>query len=124
MNRSEIRGGGGTVGIFSLGGRVIMKESAIRDHGIVGVLFSTKDKLSSLTIKNCSFSKCNEALVLNGPFESIIENNNIVESPEVGIVVSNGHRGKITNNEVKGCRIGIEIKNSTASILKNTISSN
>jgi hypothetical protein len=68
LNRSEIRGSGGTVGIFSAGGTVIMKESIIRDHGIVGILYSSKNKLSSLTIKNCAFIKNNEAIVLNGPF--------------------------------------------------------
>lgn len=59
LNRSEIIGASGTIGIFSKGGKVIMKESIIRDHGGCGVLFSSKNRALNLTIKNCTFLKCN-----------------------------------------------------------------
>lgn len=68
INRSEIRGGAGTIGIFSNGGRVIMKETIIKDHGVSGILYSSKNTKANLVIKNSSFGKCTEAIVLNGPF--------------------------------------------------------
>lgn len=107
MNRSEIRGGGGTVGIFSKGGKVIIKESLLRDHGVAGILFSQREQSLNLTVKNCIFIKCNEGLVLNGPFEGTVENNSFTESSESGIVIYNGNRSKITNNEIQNCKIGV-----------------
>jgi hypothetical protein len=62
ITRSEIVGGAGTVGIFSNGGKIIMKESLIRDHGISGILFCSrnpKNSTSTISIKNSQFTHCN-----------------------------------------------------------------
>jgi len=45
-----------------------MKESILKDHGVAGFLSTTKEKDCNISIKNSSFIKCNEGIVLNGPF--------------------------------------------------------
>lgn len=77
VNRSELRGTDGTIGIVCKGGQVIVKESVIKDHGGAGIMMIGKKK-TNLVIKNSSISSCLEGIVLNGPFSAIIDNNTII----------------------------------------------
>lgn len=96
----------------------------ICDHGSIGILASGSAS-TSLTIKNSNFNKCNESIVLNGPFEAFVENTIISRSIQTGIVLCTGNYSKIYNNEIKkGKGNGIEVKNSVPSVLKNLVSGN
>ena len=75
VNRSELRGTDGTIGIVCKGGQVIVKESVIRDHA-AGIIMIRKKK-TNLIIKNSSISNCLDGIVLNGPFSAIIDNNTV-----------------------------------------------
>lgn len=57
MNRSEVRGGGGTIGIVCKKGKVIIKESVIKDHGNIGVL-AIGNKPTNFVIKNSTIQNC------------------------------------------------------------------
>ena len=78
-----------------------------------------------VSIKNSTFHGCNESIVLNGPFQALIENTIITESIRTGLVICNGNVAKFINNEIKnGEGNGMEIKNGAPSIMKNSICGN
>ena len=57
MNRSEVRGGDGTIGIVCKKGKVIIKESIIKDHGNIGVL-AIGNKATNFIMKNSTVVNC------------------------------------------------------------------
>lgn len=102
LNRTEIRGSEGTIGILCKGGEVIMKESVIKDHGGSGILM-TGNKTTNLVIKNSSILSCHDGIVLNGPFSGVVDNNIIIGSFSTGIILKGGNRSSILNNELREC---------------------
>ena len=97
INRSELRGSEGTIGIFCKGGQVIIKESVIKDHGGAGILMIGK-KRTNLVIKNSSIINCNDGVVLNGPFSGTMDNNTIVGCRQAGIILKSGNYSQVMNN--------------------------
>jgi parallel beta-helix repeat protein len=124
MNRSEVRGGKGTIGVVCKGGQLLIKESVVRDHHEgIGIMIVGKQP-TKLIMKNSSILGCWDGLVMNGPFEAIVDNNIFEDCATAGIVIHACNTSKVSNNEIKSCTNGISVYNSFPSIIKNNISDN
>lgn len=56
------------------------------------------NKDTSMVLKNSFISNCGEGIILNGPFSTSVENNNINDCTYSGITTLFGNMANIINN--------------------------
>ena len=105
MNRCDLQGSSGTIGVYCLGGKVNLRECSFRDHGGVA-LWANGAQSTSVLMKNSTLSHCGEGIILNGPFCSSVENNTIADCQGTGIITLFGNSSNIINNEIRDSKCG------------------